>query len=199
MVEGHSVHRVAARHRQWLVGKRFEATSPNGRFTTGAAAIHNRIYTRVEAVGKNLFCFFHERQNDKKRKKQKSTAADDDDDDDDTAVVVVHVHFGMAGNWAIYMPGEEIPEPRETTRLGLVVSQEDGNDHDHQIVADLSAMTVQHGTVANLYHIKRNALGNDPLRDAADPDALWKKVSRTSRVVHWSLAHGSSILLYRSR
>ena len=39
MVEGHSVHRVAVAHRQRLVGKSFKATSPNGRFAAGAAAI----------------------------------------------------------------------------------------------------------------------------------------------------------------
>ena len=58
MVEGHSVHRVATRHRQHLVGKCFRATSPNGRFTAGAAAIDGRRFSRIEAVGKNLFCWF---------------------------------------------------------------------------------------------------------------------------------------------
>lgn len=47
MVEGHGVHRVAAAHRRALMGKRFAATSPNGRFTqvgddcvTGGAQSH---------------------------------------------------------------------------------------------------------------------------------------------------------------
>ena len=58
MVEGHSVHRVAARHRQKLVGKKFACTSPNGRFTEGAAAINNKTFRAIEAVGKNLFAWF---------------------------------------------------------------------------------------------------------------------------------------------
>ena len=58
MVEGHSVHRVAALHRKRLVGKKFVAWSPNGRFKEGANAINGKNFYRIEAVGKNLFCFF---------------------------------------------------------------------------------------------------------------------------------------------
>ena len=78
MVEGHSVHRVAASHRIRLVGKKFACTSPNGRFTEGAAAINNKPFRAIEAVGKNLFAFF---------------AAPNEPD------IVVHVHFGMSGRW----------------------------------------------------------------------------------------------------
>lgn len=153
MVEGHSVHRVAARHRQYLLGRRFQATSPNGRFAAGAAAIHQQPYARVEAVGKNLFCFFG------------STPSE---------TVVVHVHFGMAGNWAIYHE-EAPPEPRATTRLRLI-------SEDADLVADLSAMTVQHGTMT-LYESKREALGQDPLRVDAHPEALWTRVASSGRSI----------------
>ena len=39
MVEGHGCHRVAHAHRKLLVGKRFVAKSPNGRFTEGESAL----------------------------------------------------------------------------------------------------------------------------------------------------------------
>jgi len=58
MVEGHSVHRIASRFRSQLVGKKFTATSPNGRFTQGATEIDGKVLSRMEAVGKNLFAFF---------------------------------------------------------------------------------------------------------------------------------------------
>jgi hypothetical protein len=35
MVEGHQCHRVGHAHRRLLLGKAFEATSPNGRFVEG--------------------------------------------------------------------------------------------------------------------------------------------------------------------
>ena len=81
MVEGHSVHRIASRFRTQLVGKKFAASSPNGRFAEGSQAIDNRVLSRMEAVGKNLFAFFSP---------EEAIASTDDD-------VVVHVHFGMSG------------------------------------------------------------------------------------------------------
>ena len=59
MVEGHGVHRVAASARRHLVGKRFTATSPNGRFAHGAEVIDGKELKRVDAIGKNLFYFFN--------------------------------------------------------------------------------------------------------------------------------------------
>jgi endonuclease-8 len=52
MVEGHSVHRLAASFRKRLVGKRFAASSPNGRFVDGANAISGQVFCAIEAVGK---------------------------------------------------------------------------------------------------------------------------------------------------
>ena len=93
MVEGHSVHRVAARFRSKFVGKSFTASSPNGRFTAGAKAIARKPFRDIKAVGKNLFAFFGKSE-------------------------VVHVHFGMSGRWAIY-DYKDAPEPTPTTRLVL--------------------------------------------------------------------------------
>jgi len=164
MVEGHSVHRVATMHRQRLVGKSFHATSPNGRFTEGAKAIHGKIFYRIEAVGKNLFAFFKH----------------PDESEDET--VVMHVHFGMAGNWAVYYPGkdnddndDEVPEPTATNRLRLTLPEEG-------ITADLSAMTVNYGGM-DLYEKKRLALGHDPLRDDADPEVLWNRVKASKKSI----------------
>jgi formamidopyrimidine-DNA glycosylase len=154
MVEGHSVHRVAKMHRDRLVGKRFHASSPNGRFTEGAAAIDNKVFLRIEAVGKNLFAFFGSEENP----------------------VVVHVHFGMAGAWAVYnMDDEEVPAPTTTNRLRLA-------SLDSKITADLSAMTVQHGGI-ELYDLKRSKLGQDPLRTDADVELLWQQVSASKKSI----------------
>ena len=40
MVEGHQCHRVGHAHRKQLMGQRFIAQSPNGRFTEGASFSH---------------------------------------------------------------------------------------------------------------------------------------------------------------
>ena len=141
MVEGHGCHRVAHAHRKLLLGKRFVAKSPNGRFTEGvsasfvlsllltfgstgglpsfacsigAEAVHQQPLTRIEVHGKNLFYFFGDAEKPQ----------------------VVHIHFGMSGAFkTMTLPG---PETTETTRLTL-------QNADHDIIAHLSAMTVNLG------------------------------------------------------
>jgi formamidopyrimidine-DNA glycosylase len=138
MVEGHSVHRLASAFRSKLVGRKFAASSPNGRFVEGAAAIEGRVLTRMEAVGKNLFAFFDRVGDDDDDGRVRSTSGGGGDDDcdgrcgsgrfedntnargEDDVVVVVHVHFGMSGVWAIHDTAvEPEPETRPTTRLRL--------------------------------------------------------------------------------
>eukprot|EP00948_MAST-09A_sp_MAST-9A-sp1_P001618 g1618.t1 len=93
MVEGHSVHRVAAQFTSKFVGRKWKAFSPNGRFRDGAKAINQKKFRAIKAVGKNLFAFFGKSD-------------------------VVHVHFGMSGRWSIFNT-EEAPETTPTTRLVL--------------------------------------------------------------------------------
>jgi len=145
-------------HRKRLVGKSFFAWSPNGRFTEGAKAINGKVFSRIEAVGKNLFAFF---DIDKTANK-----------DEGEESIVMHVHFGMAGNWAVYM-NEDAPEPTKTNRLRLEYPG---------IVADLSAMTVQHGGI-KMYDEKRSKLGEDPLRKDCDPERLWNRVRKSSKSI----------------
>jgi len=150
MVEGHSVHRVAHRFASEFVGKAFKATSPNGRFTEGAGRIDNATFESIQAVGKNLFCFFGTEQ-----------------------PTVMHVHFGMAGAWALYTDSREFPEPRTTTRLRL---------EGHGMLADLSAMTVEVGDV-EWFESKRSKLGEDPLRSDAHVERLWAKVATSKKSI----------------
>jgi len=147
MVEGDGCHRVAAQHRRTLVGQRFAAQSPNGRFKAGAAAIMKAggVLLRIEVHGKNMFYFFGE----------PSASISDPN------IVVVHIHFGMAGAFAVYK-GEE-PEVTSSTRLRL-----EGVGKS-RVVAHLSAMTVEHGPPATMYLPFVAKLGPDPLRQDADP------------------------------
>lgn len=152
MVEGDGCHRVAAEHRRSLVGRKFVVKSPNGRCKAGAKAIMNAggILLRIEVHGKNLFYFFG---------KPKEANA-----------VVLHIHFGMAGAFATYM--KDAPETTANTRLMF-----ESTDREPKIVAHLSAMTVEHGTVAKMYTPFTEKLGPDPLREDADPMRFVEKCS----------------------
>ena len=59
MVEGHSVHRVASLHRKKLCGRNLKASSPNGRFAAGAAAIDGKTFRSIEAVGKVRALYYY--------------------------------------------------------------------------------------------------------------------------------------------
>jgi endonuclease-8 len=85
--EGHLIHYYARKHAQQLAGRRVCATSPQGRFAAGAAAVDRQILAGVEAYGKHLAYRF------------------------DT---LVHVHLGMAGKW---FPSEGAPRPSVRLRL----------------------------------------------------------------------------------
>ena len=158
MVEGHGVHRVAVTHRRALVGKRFAATSPNGRFEHGARAIDGEPLRKIEAIGKNLFYFYGDANAKAEEKK------------------IVHVHFGMSGRFGVF-DANTSPENTETTRLRL---------EGHGLVALLSAMTVDLVDEA-CFQKKKQQLGQDPLREDACPDTLWSKFCASRKSVGLAL------------
>lgn len=92
MPEGHTVHRAARRHRELLGGRRVAASSPQGRFAEGAAAVDGRELTRVDAHGKHLLYRFG-------------------------GGLTVHVHLGLFGRFRVGTDGA--PPDRPTCRLRL--------------------------------------------------------------------------------
>ena len=165
MVEGHGVHRVAQRHRRLLLGKVFKATSPNGRFAQGAKLIDDRTLSRIEAIGKNLFYFWGDCRDGGKN------------------TTVVHIHFGMSGQFKTAGFGKL--EATKNTRLELASESDD-------IVAHLSAMTVNHGDM-EFYDKKVKALGQDPLREDADADLVWEAFKKSRKSVGMLLMDQSVI------
>ncbi|SNT64987.1 endonuclease-8 [Asanoa hainanensis] len=54
MPEGHTIHRLAARHRSLFAGHKVELSSPQGRFAAGALLLSGRLLISTEAYGKHL-------------------------------------------------------------------------------------------------------------------------------------------------
>eukprot|EP00929_Paragymnodinium_shiwhaense_P074723 TRINITY_DN38247_c0_g1_i1.p1 TRINITY_DN38247_c0_g1~~TRINITY_DN38247_c0_g1_i1.p1 ORF type:complete len:365 (+),score=78.11 TRINITY_DN38247_c0_g1_i1:61-1155(+) len=144
MVEGDGCHRVAREHKKQLLGRKLIASSPNGKFKGGAAALNKigGVLRRIEVHGKNMFYFFGSKGKG--------------------SMVVVHVHFGMAGQFGTF---HEEPETTDNTRLRLETV-----DSGRKLFAHLSAMTVEHGTIEKMYTRLIQRLGPDPLREDARPD-----------------------------
>ncbi|ASW56545.1 Fpg/Nei family DNA glycosylase [Plantactinospora sp. KBS50] len=92
MPEGHTIHRLAARHRELFVGDKVQAGSPQGRFAEGAALLSGSVLERTEAYGKHLL---HHYAGDR----------------------TLHVHLGLYGRFS---DGDgEPPEPVGQVRLRL--------------------------------------------------------------------------------
>ncbi|WP_055703086.1 MULTISPECIES: Fpg/Nei family DNA glycosylase [Streptomyces] len=92
MPEGHTIHRLAADHRDRFAGRPVRATSPQGKFSDSAALVTGQVMDGAEAHGKHLFLGFE-------------------------GTGWIHVHLGLFGKYAL---GEvPAPPPTDTVRLRL--------------------------------------------------------------------------------
>ena len=108
MPEGHSVHRIARQFDRNIVGRPVQASSPQGRFADGAAAISGRTATAVRAVGKQMFLEF-----------------------DDG--LWLRVHLGMYGAWDF--AGEIMVDPTIASANGRMgQTNQRGTDVDEPIL-----------------------------------------------------------------
>ena len=93
MPEGHTIHRLARDHRPLLVGRPVTASSPQGRFATGAEMLTGRVVETIEPYGKHLFYGFE-------------------------GDVLLHVHLGLYGSFTVGRA--PAPEPRGALRLRML-------------------------------------------------------------------------------
>ncbi|WP_092379180.1 Fpg/Nei family DNA glycosylase [Micromonospora phaseoli] len=92
MPEGHTIHRLAARHAELFGGDKVLAASPQGRFAEGAARISGTVLDSTEAYGKHLLHHY----------------ADE---------LTLHVHLGLYGK--VTDGDGEPPEPVGQIRLRM--------------------------------------------------------------------------------
>jgi endonuclease VIII len=90
--EGHTIHRLADRHRELFAGRRVTAASPQGRFAEGAARLSGSVLRDTEAYGKHLL---HHYEDD----------------------LTLHIHLGLYGKFAD--GGMPAPPPVGQVRLRL--------------------------------------------------------------------------------
>lgn len=91
MPEGHTIHRLAHDMAE-LQGRMVQATSPQGRFTEGAAVVDGAVLLGTEAYGKHLL--LHTGRGS-----------------------TVHVHLGMHGKWLRYSDPSVAPLRQVRLRL----------------------------------------------------------------------------------
>jgi len=91
--EGHTLHRLARLHQRRFGGAPVEASSPQGRFTSGAALIDGLVLERAEAWGKHLL---HRYETD----------------------LIVHIHLGLYGKFT--EQAVPLDDPVGAVRLRMV-------------------------------------------------------------------------------
>ena len=83
MPEGHTIHRLAARHQLLFGGDKVQAASPQGRFAVGAAQLSGALLEETEAYGKHLLHHYR-------------------------GELTLHVHLGLYGR---FTDGDGAPPP----------------------------------------------------------------------------------------
>lgn len=149
MPEGHTLHRLAREHRRLLRGRVVAATSPQGRFASGAAALDGATLRTAEAQGKHLF------------HRYRSDAAD----------LTLHVHLGLFGRFTTWQG--QAPPPSTGCRLRLATV-----DDGPPVTIDLAGAAVCELLDPDGERRLRARLGPDPLRRGADPDAAYAALRR---------------------
>ena len=136
-----------------LGGRRVRASSPQGRFASGAELLDGRVLRFTDAHGKHLFAGFATTE----------TARPDR---------WLHVHLGLYGVWLQHQhDAQDDPEPpRGAVRLRLTA---DGT------TADLRGPTACEVLTPPQVQAVHDRLGADPLRKDADPAAAWDRVQRS--------------------
>ncbi len=92
MPEGHTIHRLAADHRERFLDRPVRVSSPQGKFSDAAALLDGQVMDRAEAHGKHLFLGFG-------------------------ASGWIHIHLGLFGR--VDFGETPAPPPTDTVRLRL--------------------------------------------------------------------------------
>lgn len=182
MPEGHVIHGIATALTGLFRGQTIHATSPQGRFSNGAALLDGCTLTGATAHGKHLFVIF---------------------DPGARAPHILHVHLGLYGVWSFALAakhplaslrsplltaagegkqphviedaaGFAIPAPRGAVRLRLV-----GN----QAVADLNGPSRCEVLTDVEVDALRARLGPDPLLGNSEPGAFIHAVRSSRRPI----------------
>ncbi|MGI9085817.1 MAG: Fpg/Nei family DNA glycosylase [Aeromicrobium sp.] len=147
MPEGHTLHRVAAELGERLAGRPVVSTSPQGRFAGGAARVDGHRLRTAEAWGKHVLVGFED------------------------VAESVHVHLGLFGGWTI---AESITG---TDAEPQVVGQVRWRLRSETVTADLRGPAACELLTPDERTSLVARLGPDPLRDDADPDDAWRRIS----------------------
>lgn len=158
MPEGHVIHRLAGEFTRIFGTQRLHITSPQGRFATEAALVDGSRLERAEAFGKHLFLHFD--------------AASDEH--------IIYIHLGLIG----HLRFEDREKVWGQIRLRIETLDDDGSSEDTtNLAANLRGPQWCRLITDEEYAIAVGKIGEDPIRDDANPRQVWTKVQRSKRSI----------------
>lgn len=168
MPEGHVIHRLADEFTRIFGTHRLHITSPQGRFATEAELVDGSRLERAEAFGKHLFLHFD--------------AASDEH--------IIYIHLGLIGHlrfedrekvWGqIRVRIEALADDGSS---GSSSSENAGSEDVTNLAANLRGPQWCRLITDEEYAIAVGKIGEDPIRDDANPRQVWAKVQRSKRSI----------------
>lgn len=155
MPEGHTLHRLARLHAEYLAGGPVRVSSPQGRFVD-SAVVDGRVLEGATATGKHLFHHYE-------------------------GGLAVHVHLGLYGFFDTHLvpEGQDAPPPVGQVRMRLEGPGERGIGRVVDLRGPTRCEVLDEAGVEEV----RARLGPDPLDPDADPGRAWARISRSVRPV----------------
>lgn len=163
MPEGHVIHRLADEFTRIFGTHRLHITSPQGRFATEAELVDGSRLERAEAFGKHLFLHFD--------------AASDEH--------IIYIHLGLIG----HLRFEDREKVWGQIRVRIETLDDDGSsggsssEDATNLAANLRGPQWCRLITDEEYAIAVGKIGEDPIRDDADPKQVWAKVRRSKRSI----------------
>ena len=163
MPEGHVIHRLADEFTRIFGTQRLHITSPQGRFATEAALVDGSRLERAEAFGKHLFLHFD--------------AASDEH--------IIYIHLGLIG----HLRFEDREKVWGQIRVRFETLDDDGSSGSSSsedatnLAANLRGPQWCRLITDEEYAIAVGKIGEDPIRDDANPRQVWAKVQRSKRSI----------------
>lgn len=167
MPEGHVIHRLADEFTRIFGTQRLHITSPQGRFATEAELVDGSRLERAEAFGKHLFLHFD--------------AASDEH--------IIYIHLGLIGHLR-FEDREKVwgqirvrIETLDDGSSGGSNSDDAGSEDATNLAANLRGPQWCRLITDEEYAIAVGKIGEDPIRDDANPRQVWAKVQRSKRSI----------------
>ena len=164
MPEGHTVHRLARDHTKAFAGQKLIVDSPQGRFADEASLLTGRKMTNVLAHGKHLFYEWSPGRGAR------------------AGANLVHVHLGLYGKFRLHK--NPAPEPRGAVRVRMIGTEK---------TFDLNGPTRCEILSKADYQKLLDRLGQDPLKQNADPEVVWNRISKSRAAIGTLLLNQSVI------